>query len=149
MRVVREATLAQRILVEDISITYSNDEEEITMAIVPLPPTMGDYCKRTDKGFVPANPANFDITNYVLSGLRDNPFKGNAIRDPWEHLAHFYEATSTCRPTKVIEDQVKLRFFGFSLIGRAKDWFLCISNGTTRTWKELEDKFLKIFFTAT
>lgn len=54
------------------------------MAAAPLQ-TMGDYCKRTDegkvsRGFVPANPTNFDIKNFVLSGFRDNPFDGNAIR---------------------------------------------------------------------
>ena len=68
------------------------------MAVVP-PQTMGDYCKRTDegwvsRGFVLEDPANFDINNYVLSSLRDNSFNGNAIRDSWEHLAHFYETSS-------------------------------------------------------
>lgn len=53
------------------------------------PQTMGDYCKITDEGqvssgFVPTDPTNFDIKNYVLLGLRDNPFSGSAIRDPWE-----------------------------------------------------------------
>lgn len=57
----------------------------------------------------------------MLSGLRDNSFDGNAIRDLWEHLAHFYETTSMYRTTDVTEDQVKLRLFGFSLIGRAND----------------------------
>ena len=71
----------------------SDTEEEITMEVIP-PPTMGDYCKRPNegqvsKGFVLANPSNFDIKNHVLSGLRDNPFDGNAVRDPWEHLALF------------------------------------------------------------
>lgn len=47
-RVVREASLAQRILVEDNPLISSDPEEEITMAVVP-PPTMGNHCKRTDK----------------------------------------------------------------------------------------------------
>ncbi|CAL5203022.1 unnamed protein product [Lathyrus oleraceus] len=67
------------------------------MAVV-RPQTMGDYCKRIDegqisRGFVPTNPHNFDIKNYVLSELRDNLFDMNKIRDPWEHLARFYETT--------------------------------------------------------
>lgn len=57
---------------------------------------MGDYCKQTDAwkismGVVLANPATFDINNYVLSRLRENPFDGNVIRDYWEHLSHFYK----------------------------------------------------------
>ncbi|CAL5185729.1 unnamed protein product [Lathyrus oleraceus] len=98
MRTVREATLAQRILVEENPLISLDAEEDFTMEVVP-PPIMGDYCKRTDeghvsRGFVSENPSNFDIKNYVLSGLRDNPFNENAIRDSWKHLARFYETTS-------------------------------------------------------
>lgn len=118
------------------------------------PLTMGEYCEWTygghvSRGFVPVGPANFNIKNYVFSGLRENPFDGNAIKDPWAHLAHLYETVSMCIPTDVTEDQVKMRLFGFSLIGREKDGLLFLLNGTIRTWKELEDKFLEIFFTTT
>lgn len=152
-RAVREATLTQRTLFEDNSLVSLDSEEEISMKAIP-PPITGDYCKRTNerqfsRGFVPANPANFGIKNYVLSGLRYNPFDRNVIRDLWEHLACFYETTSMCRPTEVSEDQVKLRLFGFLLIERAKDWLLFLPNETIQTWKELEDNFLERFFTTT
>lgn len=86
-RVVREVTIDQRNLVEENSLISSSVEEEITMAAVPPPSKLGDYYKRTDEGhvsrrFVPADPTNFDINNYVLSSLRDNPFDENTIRDP-------------------------------------------------------------------
>lgn len=86
-REVREVTLAQRILVEGQPLISSYIEEENTMEMVP-PPTMGDYCKRTDeghvsRGFVPTNPINFDNKNYVLSCLRYNSFDGNTIIDLW------------------------------------------------------------------
>lgn len=68
--------------------------------------------------------------NFVLSRLKDNPFDGSEVLNPWEHLVRFYETTSMCRPTDVIEDQVKLRLFSFSLIGGSKDWLLCHPNGT-------------------
>lgn len=123
------------------------------MAFVP-PSTIGDYCKRTDeghvsRGFVLENPENSNIKNFVLSCLKDNLFDGNANRDPWAYLARFYETTLLRRPAGVTEYQVKLRLFGFSLIGRAKDLLLCLPNGTIQTWKELEDKFLETFFTTT
>lgn len=87
---------------------------------VAQPLTMGDYYKQTDegqvfRGFVPANPANFDIKSFVLSGLRENLFDRNMIRDPWAHLARFYETTSMLKPIDA-EDQVKLRLFGFLLM---------------------------------
>lgn len=97
-RVVKDANIAQGILVEDQLLVSSDSEEEIIMVAIP-PQTKGDYCKRTDeghvsRGFVLAGPANFDVNNYVLSGLRDNPFDENAIRDPWDHLTCFYKTSS-------------------------------------------------------
>lgn len=48
-RAVKEATLAQKFLVEDNLLIPSNAEEETIMDTVPPPPTMGNYCKRTDE----------------------------------------------------------------------------------------------------
>ncbi|KAK2375093.1 hypothetical protein QL285_076007 [Trifolium repens] len=117
--------------------------------------TMGDYSKRTDNdqislGFQPANLANFDIKGNVLIGLRENQFDGRINNDPWDHLLKF---SKTCQiqkvPYIVTEDQKKLRLFTFSLTGPAKDWLQCLPRGSIATWKELEDKFLEMFFTHT
>lgn len=87
---------------------------------------MGDYCRRTVVGqiylgFQPANPVTFDIKNDVLSILIDNQIDREAIGNPWEHLARFYNTFSMCKPYGVTDDQIKLWLFGFSVIGRAKD----------------------------
>lgn len=123
-RVVREATIAQRILVEDHSLISSEVEEEITMTVVPLP-TMGDYYKRkckwhVSRGSISTNLTNFDIKHYMLSGLRDNPFDENIIRCMWEHLARFYETTLMYKPVDVTEDHVKLRLFRFRWLEEPK-----------------------------
>lgn len=55
-------------------------------------------------GCVPEDHNNFDIKKIILSGLRETMFAENAIRDPWVHLACFYETTSMCKSTNVIED---------------------------------------------
>lgn len=61
----------------------------------------------------------------------------------------FYETTSVCQPEGSTDDQVKLKLFSFSLVGRAKDSLLYLPNGVIRTWKEFEDKFMERFFTTT
>lgn len=48
-RAVKEVILTQGTLVEDNSLISSDSEEEIIMAVITPPPTMGDYCKRTDE----------------------------------------------------------------------------------------------------
>ncbi|KAK2436917.1 hypothetical protein QL285_021877 [Trifolium repens] len=160
-KAARLARLAEKELTESstraTSDTSSQSEERDMAEEQPPPPpprrTMGDYCRRTDAGqismgFQPANPVTFDIKNTVLSGLRENQFDGSAIRDPWAHLENFYETCTMCHPDGFTDSQIKLRLFGFTLIGRAKDWLQCIPSGTITTWKELEDKFLERFFTT-
>lgn len=75
--------------------------------------------------------------------LIEKQFDGNTTGDPWEHLVWFYATTSMCQPKGIIEDQVKLKLFSFSLVGRAKDWILRLPNRVVITWKELEDKFME------
>lgn len=84
----------------------------------------------------------------MLSDLRDKPFDRYANSDQWEHLAKFHETTPMYQPECITEDQVKLQLFSFSLVGRAKDWLLCLSNWVIKTLKELEDKYLERFFTT-
>ena len=84
----------------------------------------------------------------MLSNLRDKQFDGNGTSDPWEHLARFYETMLMCQIEGITEDRVKLELFSFSLVGRANDLLLCLSNGVIRTWRELEDKFMERFFTT-
>ena len=69
-RAVREANIAQEIWVEDQPHISFDSEEETNMVTIP-PQTMGDYYKRTNegqvsKGFLPVDPANFDIKNFML-----------------------------------------------------------------------------------
>lgn len=87
---------------------------------------MRDYCRPTDAsqvylGFISTTSVNFNIKYYVLLDLRDKQFDGNATSDPWENLARFYEITLMFQPEGIIEDQIKLKLFNFSLVGRAKD----------------------------
>lgn len=115
---------------------------------------MGDYrmptnASQVSRRFLPAGPTIFNIKYTVLSDLKDKPFDGNTTSDPWGHLTRFHETTSMCQPEGIIEDQVNLKSFSFSLVGRAKDWLLCMPKGVIKTWKELKDKFLGRFFTTT
>lgn len=81
------------------------------MSIPPLQ-TLGDYCRRTNLrqiclGFQLANSVTFDIKNHVLTNLKEYPFDGKTIRDPWKHLAKLYETCSICKPAgEIIDDRV-------------------------------------------
>lgn len=133
---------------KESEVTKEVKKELVEMFVLPWK-TLGDYCRRTNSGkislkFQAANPVTFDIKHYVFSGLNKNPFNWQAIRHRWEHLVKLYKTHLMCKPTcDITKDQIKLHLFGFYLIGRVKDWLKCIPNGTIKTWKEMEEKFLE------
>ncbi|GJW59369.1 DNA-directed DNA polymerase [Tanacetum coccineum] len=75
-------------------------------------------------------------------------FHGIAGEDPHKHLKEFHVVCSIIKPQEVIEEQIKLRAFPFSLEDKAKDWFYSLPSGSITTWDEMKQQFLKKFFPA-
>ena len=56
--------------------------------------------------------------------LYHNPFTGLDHEDPYTHLKKFYEIAGAIGAPKEDEEQMFKRLFPYSLIGKAKDWYL-------------------------
>ena len=97
-------------------------------------------------GFQPANPVVFDIKNNVLMNLKSNQFSGKKTEDNNTHLTHFLDAYNIINPAGVSESDKRLRLFGYSLTGRAKDWLDALISGTIETWDQLKREFLDRYF---
>ena len=52
------------------------------------------------------------------------------------------------KPQGVIEEQINLRAFPFSLKDQAKDWLYYLPSGSITTWNEMKRLFLEKFFPA-
>ncbi len=50
------------------------------------------------------------------------------------------------KPQRVLEDQIKLRAFPFSLEGTAKDWLYYLPFGSVNSWNEMKRIFLEKYF---
>ncbi|XP_051113717.1 uncharacterized protein LOC127239556 [Andrographis paniculata] len=50
------------------------------------------------------------------------------------------------KPQEVIEDQIKLRVFPFSLKDTEKDWLFNLPAGNVTTWTDMKKKFLEKYF---
>ncbi|XP_039029123.1 uncharacterized protein LOC120163199 [Hibiscus syriacus] len=72
-------------------------------------------------------------------------FHGLENEDPHKHLKEFHVVCSSIRPHGVIEEQIKLRVFPFSLTDRAKDWLFYLPLGSVTTWDEMVRMFLDKF----
>ncbi|GKB80872.1 DNA-directed DNA polymerase, partial [Tanacetum coccineum] len=73
---------------------------------------------------------------------------GNANLDPHKHLKEFHVVCSTMKPQEVLQVQIKLRAFPFSLADKAKDWLDYLPSGSITTWDQMKQQFLEKFFPA-
>jgi len=81
-----------------------------------------DNLDEVSLGFQTANPVVFAIKNSVMMNLKSNQFLGKGMEYCNAHLTHFLDACSTINPVEVSESDKRLRFFSYSLTGRARDW---------------------------
>ncbi|KEH26722.1 transposable element protein, putative [Medicago truncatula] len=92
-----------------------------------------DNLDEVAQGFQPANLVFFDIRNPVLTAFKVNQYSGKDDEDRKVHLNDFLEACSTINPDGVSKSNKRLRLFGYSLKGRAKDWLNTLSSGSIAT----------------
>jgi hypothetical protein len=75
-------------------------------------------------------------------------FHGLTGEGPHKHLKELHVVCTSMKPTGVIEEQIKLRAFPFSLKDSAKDWLYYLSSGSITTWSEMKRLFLEKYFPA-
>ena len=73
-------------------------------------------------------------------------FHGLAGEDPHKHLKELHVVCTSMKLTGVIEDQIKLRVFPFSLNDSAKDWLYYLPSGNIKTWNEMKKLFSEKYF---
>ncbi|KAK4381604.1 hypothetical protein Sango_2951100 [Sesamum angolense] len=75
-------------------------------------------------------------------------FHGLAGEDPHKHLKEFHVVCAGMRPHGIIDEQLNLRAFPFSLKDKAKDWLYYLPSGYIETWADMKQQFLQRFFPA-
>ena len=70
----------------------------------------------------------FELKSGLVNMVQASPFCGKASKDSNTHLQFFLEVSSTINPRGTSMDNVRLRLFPFSLLGKAKMW--CYTNKT-------------------
>ncbi|XP_062155157.1 uncharacterized protein LOC133863203 [Alnus glutinosa] len=75
-------------------------------------------------------------------------FHGLAGEDPHKHLKELHVVCTSMKPTRVTEEQIKLRAFPFSLKDSAKDWLYYLPSGSITTWNKMKRLFLEKYFPA-
>ena len=73
-------------------------------------------------------------------------FHGLVGEDPHKHLKDLHVLCTSMKPTGVIEEQIKLKAFLFSLKDSAKDWLYYLPFESITTWNKMKRLFLEKYF---
>ena len=87
----------------------------------------------------------FEIKTGLVVMVQGSPFRGKASEDANAHLQNFLEVSSIINPRGSTMDNVRLRLFPFSLLGKAKTWFYTFKEGFD-TWDACTNAFLVKYF---
>ena len=76
-------------------------------------------------------------------------FHGMENENPYSHIRDFEEVCTTFKEGITDMDLLKLKAFPLTLKDKAKIWLNSLRPRTIRNWVDLQDEFLKKFFSAT
>jgi hypothetical protein len=95
----------------------------------------------------PALAANFyEIKPALLNLVMKEQFSGVSTDDAAAHLNNFVELCEMQKYKDVEGDIIKLKFFPFSLRGKAKDWLLSLPRNSIDSWAKCKDAFIGKYY---
>jgi hypothetical protein len=95
----------------------------------------------------PAPEANFyEIKPALLNLFMKEQFSGVSTDDAAAHLNNFVELCEMQKYKDVDGDIIKLKFFPFSLRGKAKDWLLSLPRNSIDYWVKCKDAFIGKYY---
>jgi hypothetical protein len=65
----------------------------------------------------------FELKTGLVNMVQASPFYGKALEDANAYLQNFLEVSSTINPRGTTMENIHLRLYPFSLLGKAKMWF--------------------------
>src|SRR3954451_4885912 len=94
----------------------------------------------------PADTAFYEIKPALLNLVMREQFSGVSTDDAATHLNNFVELCEMQRLKDIDGDLVKLKFFPFSLRGRAKEWLLSLPKNSIDSWVKSKDAFIGKYY---
>ena len=88
---------------------------------------------------------DFELKTGLVNMVQASPFCEKAFEDANTHFQNFLEVSSTINPRGTMMDNVRLRLFPFSLLGKAKTWFYT-NKAYFTTWDGCSNAFLMKYF---
>jgi hypothetical protein len=88
----------------------------------------------------------FEIKTSTICKVQHSPFTGK--EDLNLHLQAFVQLCQTFNMDRVTQDQMRVRLFPFSLLGKALQWFYSQPAETVQDWNALMRSFMKEYYSS-
>ncbi|GJT06277.1 retrovirus-related pol polyprotein from transposon TNT 1-94 [Tanacetum coccineum] len=140
--------IAGRNLFDDEASSSNNTEPKPSTP----PKTLHEHSRPTSSGFQNPITVTTEQTGRIVDSrdiwLIQNTctFQGLRIEDPLRHVKHYLSIVDNIQTDRATRDTSRLRFFHFSLKGKAEEWLDIIPLTQFMTWEQLVLRFLNHFF---
>ena len=92
---------------------------------------------------------SFELRPAFIAMVQDQSFSGRERENPYHHLREFELLCSCLTIPGVSQGTIKWKLFPFSLVERAKHWYLHNISRMNGNWDRLRDNFCLAFFPQT
>ena len=89
---------------------------------------------------------SYEIKPALLNLVIKEQFSGARTEDDASHLNNFVELCDMQKYKEVENNIIKLKFFPFSLRGRAKEWLLKMPRNIIDSWIKCKDAFIGKYY---
>ena len=79
----------------------------------------------------------FELRPGFIAMVREQSFSGLEDENPYTHLREFEQLCSCLNISGMTQETIKWKLFPFSLLGRAKQWYVHTVGGVNGNWDEL------------
>ncbi|GJR72556.1 reverse transcriptase domain-containing protein [Tanacetum coccineum] len=142
--------IAGRNLFDDEASSSKNTEPKL-----PTPPkTLNEHSCPTSSGFqnpitVPTEQTRRIVDSRGIWLIQNTcTFQGLRTEDPLRHVKHYLSIVDNKQADGATRDTSRLRFFHFSLKGKAVEWLDRIPPTQVTTWEQLVSRFLDHSFSV-
>jgi hypothetical protein len=97
----------------------------------------------------PIYTTGYEIRPELISMVRENPFSGFDLENPYHHLRDFEQVCSCLKIRGMRQETVWWKLFPFSLQERANQWYTSTVGCVNGSWKKLRDRLCLAFFPVT
>jgi len=130
---------------EDNQLLHNENNENIRVR------TLRDYMNpiRTSAPsciVFPPDASHFNFKPVIIQLLPS--FHGLDLENLYLHLRKFEEVCNTYNDLNCSMNTIRLKLFPFSLKDKAKTWLQNLRAGSIRAWDEMQQQFLKKFFSV-